>query len=60
MLGNLTILHRFNVLANGELVVIGAFEKLNIQKEMQRVQNNVLATLQLTHPFIPQMLNRGK
>lgn len=42
------------------LEVNGAFEKLNIQKELQLIQINISATVHLTHHFIPGMIKRGK
>lgn len=47
------------VLAAG-LEVNGAFEKNDIAKELQSVQLNVIATLQLTHHFSKLMVKRGK
>lgn len=47
------------ILAAG-LEVNGAFEKLDIQKELQLIQINISATVHLTHHFIPPMIKRGK
>jgi short-subunit dehydrogenase len=47
------------VLAAG-FEVNGAFEKTSIEKEMQTVQLNVVATLALTHHFIKGMVTRRK
>ena len=47
------------VLAAG-LEVNGAFEKNDILREMQVVQVNISATLQLTHHFSKSMINRHK
>ncbi len=47
------------VLAAG-LEVNGAFEKNNIQLELQVVQLNVISTLVLTHHFIAPMIKRRK
>ena len=41
------------------LEVNGAFEKNDLQKELQLIQINITATLQLTHHFIKPMLRKG-
>lgn len=45
------------VLAAG-LEVNGAFEKNNVDRELQVIQLNVVATMQLTHHFIAPMVQR--
>jgi len=47
------------VLAAG-LEVNGAFEKNNVDRELQVIQLNVIATMQLTHHFIAPMVQRKK
>lgn len=47
------------VLAAG-LEVNGAFEKTPIEKELQTIQLNVVATMDLTHHFSKQMVAKGK
>ena len=47
------------VIAAG-IEVNGAFEKTPLEKELQLIQLNVVATLQLTHHFSQSMVKRGK
>lgn len=48
------------VVLSAGLEVNGAFNKTDIQRELAVVNINVVATLQLTHHFIPMMIGRKK
>lgn len=47
------------VIAAG-LEVNGAFEKTDINKEVQLINLNIITTLKLTHHYIPEMVKRRK